>query len=377
MPEGTRRKTTTTLWIVLGIALVLLLVVRIGKRPVTSVRGPLKVLTPPFTANKSEIIRELSDRKFQALDTQLNSYQKAFEENVLEEGNVSIAFEAFTFTDPALGPILDDWVKSSPNSYSARLARAKYLIARGWQARGDNFANKTSEQQFSEMTQLVGEGVKEAIAAIKLNPKVSIAYASIIEASKASSDTNTMKSAYAAGLKSVPLSLSIRVAVMNALEPRWGGSYEAMSKFATDAQKYAAQNPRLVSLEGFADEDEGEIAASNGDRKGAVLLYNEALAKGGDFAKAYESRAWAYFYLRRYDDALEDLDRSDRLRPQSTSTLELMGYVYFNLNRPKDTLKAIDEYRKFAQPGPDLVELERRAQNFGGGAAPPVNTGGN
>jgi len=376
MAAGIRRKSANILWIVLGLALVFVVVAKISNRQPTSVRGSLKVLTPPFTANKGELIRDLRDRKFQVLDTKLNSYQKAFEQNVLEEGNLSLAFEAFTFTDPALRSPLDDWIKNEPNSYPAHLARAKYLIALGWQARGSKFTDKTTVQEFNEMTPLLVEGAKDAIAAVKLNVRASIAYASIIEAARGVSDANAMRSAYAASLKNVPLSLSTRVAVMNALEPRWGGSYDAMTKFAADAQKYAAQNPRLISLKGFADEDAGHMATVDSDWKTAIRFFNQALADGGDFARAYESRAWAYYWLGRYDDALEDINRSDRLRPQNTSALELEAYVYFHLNRPQNTLTVIEEYRQFAQPGADLVSLERRVQNFSASAAPPVQTGG-
>src|SRR6266404_4886401 len=184
MATGIRRKSANILWIVLGIALVFVMVVKIANRPPSSVRGSLEILTPPFTANKGELIQELRDRKFQILDTKLNSYQKAFEQNVLEEGNLSLAFEAFTFTDPSLRSPLDDWVKSEPNSCAAHLARAKYLIALGWQARGSKFTDKTSDQQFNEMTTLLVDGAKEAIAAVKLNVQASIAYASIIEAAR-------------------------------------------------------------------------------------------------------------------------------------------------------------------------------------------------
>ena len=185
----------------LGATVVSLVVLQIANRPPTSVRGPLKVLTPPFTADKSALIQEVRDRKFQALDAQLNSYQKGFEGNVLEEGNLSIAFDAFSFTDTALGPILEEWVKSEPDSYPAHLARAKFLLALGWQARGDQGADKTSEEQFDEMKRLFGESAKEAVAAIKLNPKASIAYAAIIDAAKGVSDRKTMESAYSAGIE--------------------------------------------------------------------------------------------------------------------------------------------------------------------------------
>jgi len=375
--NGKRRKRTTLLWKMLGATVVSLIALQIASRPVTSVRGPLKVLTPPFTADKSNLIQELRDRKFQALDAQLNSYQQGFEENVLEEGNLSLAFDAFSFTDAALGPILEQWVKSEPDSCPAHLARAKYLLALGWQARGIQNADKTSEEQFNEMKRLFGESANEAVAAIKLNSKASIAYAVIIDAAKGVSDDKTMESVYAAGIRNVPLSLSIRTSVISALRPRWGGSYEAMSKFAEDAQKYAAQNPRLESLKGFADEDKGDLALGAGDRKKAILFYNQALGEGGDFALAYAGRGNAYDQINRFDDALEDLTRANRLRPQEPNTLQALAYLYVHLNRPKDTLAVIQEYQQFAVLPSDLVSLEQWAQNFDAGSAPPVRTGGN
>jgi tetratricopeptide (TPR) repeat protein len=376
-PSSKSRKRTTLLWKLLGATIVSLIALQIANRPVTSACGPLKVLTPPFTADKAEIIQELRDRKFQALDARLNSYQKGFEQNVLEEGNLSLAFDAFNFTDATLGPVLDEWVKSEPDSYPAHLARAKYLLALGWQARGAQNADKTSDEQFSEMKRLFVESANEAVAAIKLNPKASIAYAAIINAASGVSDSKTMESVYAAGVKNVPLSLSIRTTVMSALRPRWGGSYEAMAKFAEDAQQYAAQNPRLESLKGFADEDKGDLALGTGDRNKAIRFYNQALDKGGDFALAYAGRGSAYDEIHRFDDALEDLNRANRLRPQEPKTLESLAYLYVHLNRPKDTLAVIQQYQQFAVLPSELVSLEQWAQNFDAGAAPPVATGGN
>jgi tetratricopeptide (TPR) repeat protein len=372
-----RRKSITILWGILGAALVLIVVVRIANRPPTSVRGPLKILTPPFTADKAELIQELRDRKFQVLDTQLNSYQKGFEENVLEELNLQIAFDAFSFTDPALRPLLDEWVKNEPNSYPAHLARAQHLLALGWQARGTRFVDKTPEQQLGEMKSLHEESVKEAVAAIKLNPKSSIAYGLIIDAAKGVGDGDTLNRAYTAGIKSVPLSLTLRVYVMDALEPRWGGSYDAMAKFAADAQKYAAQNPRLVCLKGYVDADLAAKAYGGGNPRKAIGLYNQALEEGGDYSAGYLYRGNTYSGLQRYDDALEDLSRANRLRPQNPNVLSSLAYVYRGLTRPKETLAVIQEYREFAQPDPYLLNIERWAQNFGGGTVPAAKTGGN
>lgn len=371
-----RRARITMLWKMLAATAFSLIALRAAQRPPSSVRGPLIVLTPPFTANKAELIQELRDRKFEVLDTQLNSYQKQFEENALEEGNLSIAFDAFSFTDPSLSAVLDEWVKNEPESYPAHLARAKYLLALGWQARGEANADKTSEQQFSEMKRFLIESVKDAVVAIKLNPKSSVAYAAIIDAGRGVSDYKTMNNAYAASLENVPLSLSTRVSVMSALRPRWGGTYEAMDKFAGQAQKYAAQNPRLQSLKGFGDEDRGDLAWNAGDLKKAINYYNKALVEGGDFALAYAQRGGVYDVLHRFDDALEDLTRANRLRPQEPRTLEKLASLYVHLNRPKDTLAAIEEYQQIALLPPYLVNLERWAQNFDGGGGQVVKVGG-
>lgn len=265
-----------------------------------------------------ELIQELRDRKFQELDTQLSSYQKAFERNVLEEGNLAIAFDTFSSTDATFAPILEEWVQKEPTSYPAHLARAQHLLALGWQARGDRFANKTSEQQFSEMKSLLVEGAKEAIAAIKLNPKSSIAYGLIVDATKGLGDGDEMEKAY----------------------------------LAHEAQR-------------------------DGDLKRAIRLYNQALEEGGDYSAVYLYRGNTYAQIQRHDEALEDLNRANRLRPQNPKALASLAYVYYGLTRPKDALAVIQEYQQFAQPDPYLLNIELWAQNFGAGSAPAVKTGGN
>jgi tetratricopeptide (TPR) repeat protein len=380
MGAGTSRRGINVLWGMLGMAAVFMGVRGIANRPPTSVRVPLKILTPPFTANRGEILEDLRARKFQVLDAQLNSYEKAFEENVLEEDNLALAFDTFKFSDPTVLPILDEWVKSDPNSYPAHLARAKQLLKLGWAARGDRFANQTSERQFSEMKRLFRASFDDAVAAIRLNPEGPLPYALLISAATSLSSAKEMlQNVYAASLKNVPLSLETREGMMNALTPRWGGSYEAMAAFAAEAQKYAAQNPRLVSLIGYADLDKADLASSAGDYRAVVRLCNQALAEGGDFAKAYKARGWGYYWLHCYDDALEDFNRANRLHPQDADTLVAIAYADAALNRPKDTLALIEEYQTFAQADGSLLNLAKWAQNFdaGSGTGSTVKTGGN
>ena len=365
MTTCTKRKRINFLWIVSTEALAFLLVVAASSSAQITTRRPLKMLIPPFTANKGELLQKLRHRKFQDLDGQLNSYQVAFEKDAFTEGNLAVAFETFCSPDPALGPLLDEWVSKAPNSYPAHLARAEYLVTAGYQARGDQSADETSAGQFAEMNALLGKAVKDAAVAIKLNPKSSLAYAATIDAARGSSDDDMREKALAAGLKNAPLSMALRVSEIRALQPRWGGSYGAMERLAADAQKYAAQNPKLVTLKGFADVERGRVALSDNDSEGALRFYDQALQEGGDlFNTGYTSRGVLFLRLGRYDDALQDLDRANHLRPQEPRVLESLALIYAHFKRPKDTLAMIQEYRTFAEPGPDLVNLEIWAQNF-------------
>jgi tetratricopeptide (TPR) repeat protein len=329
----------------------------------TSVRKPLKILATPFTADKLAILQMLRGRKFQDLDERLKSYQQAFEKDPLAEPNVILAFDAFSCPDPSLGALLDEWVKLSPQSYAAQMARAKYLFEAGWRARGDGFVSGTTSQQLAKMGAYFNQGAPAAIAAIKLNPKLSIAYANLILAVRSGSDDKTEQTILLSGLKQVPDSFAIRAAHMDALLPRWGGSYEQMAAFAEESQAYVKQNPRMRFFNGFVDWDRGRAFYADGKYAQAIDLYNRAVDEGGDDSRFYESRAGAYLQLEMYDDALEDANRANQLRPQNIGAMWTLASAYANLNRPKDTLSVITLYRQFATPDDYLIKLEQLSQS--------------
>ena len=244
-------------------------------------RPPLKVLTPPFTANKGELLQKLRDRKFQDLDAQLNSYQTRFEKDALAEGNLAVAFEAFCSPDPALSPILDEWVAKDPNSYSAHLARAEYLVTAGYQARGDQSADETSAGQFAEINVLLDKAVKDAVVAIKLDPKSSLAYAAIIDAARGSSDDDMRGKAFAAGLKNVPLSMVIRVSEIRALQPRWGGSYGAMEAWRAEAPEICGTESQAGHLERVCRRGKGGNCVERERSGGGNSLLHDRSRAGG------------------------------------------------------------------------------------------------
>jgi tetratricopeptide (TPR) repeat protein len=116
---------------------------------------------------------------------------------------------------------------------------------------------------------------------------------------------------------------------------------------------------------------------SENDPEGAIRFYDQAVQEGGHlFNTGYTSRGMLFLRLGRYDDALQDLDRANHLRPQEPRVLESLAYIYAHFKRPKDTLAMIQEYRTFAEPGSDLVNLELWAQNSDPGGVSGAGKGG-
>jgi len=332
-----------------------------GRRPAAEIpkitRGPLHPLTPPITADKITLVADLRARNFNKLEATLTSYQTAAESNVTQEVNVHQAFEAFSRTDPALDALLREWIKRSPRSYAAHLARAEFLFEEASNARGAKWASETSAQQFQRMGDYLAAAHKEITATLGLNPKVTEAYALLIAEQRVGGSHEDCWKATDAGLKEIPASSVIRLQTMICLEPRWGGSYRQMDQFAAEAQTYVHENPRLVALKGFADYDRGEWMNDNDKYVPAIIYYTRAIAEGGDHAAFYRGRGEAFMRLNLNNDGLEDMRSAEQLWPQDRETLQWLAYGLSNIGKNQEALRELDLAVDIAGPWPYEQQL--------------------
>jgi tetratricopeptide (TPR) repeat protein len=334
------------------------------------VRGPLKPLTPPLTVNKAELLSDLTARRFDALDARLKSYQEQAEHDITQEANAALAFETFTNNDPGLEPLLEEWVKKSPGSYPAHLAWAMLLFDQGWEARGGKFTSETTEQQFARMRDLFANGAHEAQGALVLDPKLSVAYTLLVQKQRADAGAEGCYQAGESALKRIPASYVIRTEVMRCLQPRWGGSYEAMDQFARESETFVHQNPRLAALKEFAALDRADLLYRKGEYVPAIAILTRAIAEGGDYAGFYRERARYLISLSRYPDAIQDLERADQLWPQYPPTLELLGYAMSQTGKNQEALSKLNQALQFGGPRPYeeqlrtsiLMQLKRTSQ---------------
>jgi tetratricopeptide (TPR) repeat protein len=343
-----------------GVCLGLFALVMVGcdrtPQPGTDAGHAIAIAEVPSVA---ELLPALHARRFDAADRLLTGYQAAFEHDLAREETVHLGFASFATADAQDGALLDEWIRRSPGSFAAHLALAYYLFHQGWITRGEGGGGSVSDASALRMTTFFDRGRGEVEAALRINPRLTVAYSLLIYAARTDADLDGIAAIAQRGIKEVPASFIVRVAYMQALLPRWGGSYEAMEKFAAEAQKYATQNPRLRVLLGMVDWDKGDGVIRQ-DPSAALSLCDRAIAHG-DYYRFYAGRGDANYWLKNYEAALRDLTRAIELFPSGMNGYADRAWTQARLGHPAEVLSDIQTYRQYGYPDSSLLALKNWA----------------
>jgi len=133
--------------------------------------------------------------------------------------------------------LLKEWAEKSPGSFFANLAYGGQLMEQAHQARGNQSAARTSKQQLAGMQSIQQRGMQYLEAARKLKPDSALPFSGLIVMAGSSEGSSAVMPVLQAANKADPKNLSARVAAMNYLEPRWGGSMELVEGVVTEAQQ--------------------------------------------------------------------------------------------------------------------------------------------
>ena len=254
-----------------------------------------------------EIKKILSAHDFKSIESQYDGYFKQYQKNVQYEWFFQEAYNLFTPKNNLSVEDLDLWVATtgSPAAYAARGA---YKAQQGFLARGDAAAGDTPQSNIDEMQRLHNEAAKDLQIAIAANPHLIPAYTFLLRMAKTSGMPFTAKEMIDQAEKSDKRSFYLRHEYLVSLQPRWGGSHDAMSAYAKSAVKYTDLNPRLWSLQGAADADRGDEQYRAGDYDAAVKLYTNAL-RFGDRLAWLKDRAACYNCQDKSAEAVADYRR--------------------------------------------------------------------
>ena len=287
---------------------------------------------PARTVDRLAVRRLLLARSYDALDYVLAAYADSALHDYKLENRLFDAYSAFNVAVPEFEAPLTEWVRSRPTSAAARLARAYFFKASGWNARGSKYARETSGEQFDRMGKFFGLSIGDLDTALRLAPNSIVAYRQLIDLATAESRPGASRRFLDRGLALQPYSFVLRLAHMYNLLPRWNGSYEAMAKFAAESAPYAKRNPRIKSLGGFVDWDKGRVAEAAGKSGDAIEAYQRAL-QFGDLSQFLYERGTFYSAGERYPEALEDLNSALLQYPQDADALNARSRVEYELGR--------------------------------------------
>ena len=137
------------------------------------------------------------------------------------------------------------WLAVAPESPFARTSLGHVLERRGWNARGTKYASDTPDENLRKMNAYFVDAAKQYSAAMETNAKLLPACEGLMAIGRQSSD-EVQAFATKHCLDVDPASFYVIEELMNAAEPRWGGSDAEMRAVAAYAQARVAKNPVLA-----------------------------------------------------------------------------------------------------------------------------------
>lgn len=203
------------------------------------------------------------------------------------------------------------WRAAAPDSLFARVALGHVLARRGWDARGTKYANDTPAENLKKMSGYFVDAAKEYMAALEGTSRLLPACEGLMAIGRQSSG-DLQTNATERCLYIDPTSYYVVDELMNAAEPRWGGSEEAMKVVAAYAQEKAAINP-VLSVFAFHSAYYEIERMDDGDDEAISVLAPAAL----QVPNAAYLRQAGGAYLRKDEDwkALAYLSQALRFMP--------------------------------------------------------------
>ncbi len=300
----------------------------------------------------------LNRAQYAALDARLGAAQASYRAGSINDAQLNAAFMTLCDSDARLKANYDAWIAAMPRSYVARLARANYLRWQGWEARGDDYAANTSDEQFAAKDRFFAQARKDYEDSLQLESKPILSYAGFVNVGREGS--HSRHEVIDDALKVDPKTFVVRRTYMVLLETRWRGSVSDMQQFAGQSRGFITAAQYHV-LDAMAIEDRGWNTEMAGDELAAAHLYQSAVERVDDSTQAERSwyahlnfeTGWAYQHANDLPTAIVWYRRSLALDPVDRHTLSNLAWA---LQKTGQATDAAAYYQKSAELGDSYAQ---------------------
>ncbi|QSI75272.1 DUF4034 domain-containing protein [Niveibacterium microcysteis] len=225
-----------------------------------------------------DVQEALRAKQFEAIEKVLNARESEFKQGKLGEYDILDAYKPFYQSEDVFSNELNDWIHKKPNSYIAHLARGTYYRKLGEFRRGTRYIQQTPAENVRFMHQQFEIAKTDLRKALSLNPRSFLAILNLLNIELQQGDEKESALLLREGTKLYPHTLLLRARYMVHLQPRWGGSYEAMDAFLRQSRAEGAPDPVLNLLMAIKLDDIGFTSEEHRDYDSAHDHYQRALA---------------------------------------------------------------------------------------------------
>jgi tetratricopeptide (TPR) repeat protein len=176
-------------------------------------------------------------------------YAEILEAHYKDPAHRDSLFRAYSdFGTPQGRLLATEWMAKAPGSEFARLAKGEAALGAAWEARGNAFSDKTSDAQFESMTEQLKLAVPSLLTALHDEPRLSPACVDLMNIGDMVGDAGLRAAAAQHCTKVDPFSLNVNSMLLEAADPRWGGSFDAIDRVIEQIRLREKDSPMLASL---------------------------------------------------------------------------------------------------------------------------------
>lgn len=299
----------------------------------------LLITADQLKARGARFKKLLTDKMYAALEDELQSRQLRIENGSYSDELLRLDVHAAFDSDPAIEPLLGEWIRTYPKSFVARMARARHYVASGYDKRGSAFADKTSQEQHTAMRQQFEKASADLGDALQLSKTPTLVYAERFFIARAIGGEGVVAYLVEDGYRRFPQSLAIKVAAAFSLNPKWGGSLEELDKLAASAQAARMDNGAVRVLKYRVEMEKANYYEVVTKQKARAAEHYRMAGGQCEFGEPWRNAMRVTYDIEDWSGLVTAANRMLELHPTDSGSLQRRGWAYEKMDRMKDAIK--------------------------------------